>query len=198
MAYMFHLVQVSRSIGDAYLKRPEFSLGPSFPRFHLPEGLQRPVLSAEPCVYTRVLQTSDKFVIFASDGLWEHVSNQQAVEIVHKHPRPVRLFKERFRMLEYIALYFVNHSTDVRNTQGIARMLVRRAMNIAAKKKGMMYDDLKKVERGVRRFFHDDITVAVIFIDSELLMVEKATVPELSIKGFSHTVGPSKFSLFFS
>ncbi|XP_018472376.2 probable protein phosphatase 2C 68 [Raphanus sativus] len=163
------IIQVSRSIGDAYLKRPEFSLDPSFPKFHLTERLQRPVLSAEPCVYTRVLQTSDKFVIFASDGLWEQMSNQQAVEIVSKHPRP-----------------------------GIARRLVRRAMSIAAKKREMRYDDLKKVERGVRRFFHDDITVVVMFIDSELLMVEKATVPELSVKGFSHTVGPSKFSIFFS
>jgi pyruvate dehydrogenase phosphatase len=163
------IIQVSRSIGDAYLKRPEFSLDPSFPRFHLAEELQRPVLSAEPCVYTRVLQTSDKFVIFASDGLWEQMTNQQAVEIVNKHPRP-----------------------------GIARRLVRRAITIAAKKREMNYDDLKKVERGVRRFFHDDITVVVIFIDNELLMVEKATVPELSIKGFSHTVGPSKFSIFLS
>ncbi|KAL1196898.1 putative protein phosphatase 2C 68 [Cardamine amara subsp. amara] len=163
------IIQVSRSIGDAYLKRPEFSLDPSFPRFHLPEQLQRPVLSAEPCVYSRVLQTSDKFVIFASDGLWEHLTNQQAVDIVNKHPRP-----------------------------GIARRLVRRAMTIAAKKREMRYDDLKKVERGVRRFFHDDITVVVIFIDNELLTVEKATVPELSIKGFSNTVGPSKFSIFFS
>nr|AAM61277.1 protein phosphatase 2C-like [Arabidopsis thaliana] len=163
------IIQVSRSIGDAYLKRPEFSLDPSFPRFHLAEELQRPVSSAEPCVYTRVLQTSDKFVIFASDGLWEQMTNQQAVEIVNKHPRP-----------------------------GIARRLVRRAITIAAKKREMNYDDLKKVERGVRRFFHDDITVVVIFIDNELLMVEKATVPELSIKGFSHTVGPSKFSIFLS
>ncbi|MCL7050380.1 hypothetical protein MKW94_015185, partial [Papaver nudicaule] len=30
---------VSRSIGDAYLKRPEFSLDPSFPRFRLTEPL---------------------------------------------------------------------------------------------------------------------------------------------------------------
>ncbi|KAF2565101.1 hypothetical protein F2Q70_00014100 [Brassica cretica] len=71
-------------------------------------------------------------------------------------------------------------------------------MSIAAKKREMRYDDLKKVERGVRRFFHDDITVVVVFVDSELLMVEKATVPELSVKGFSHTVGPSKFSNFLS
>ncbi|KAG2262936.1 hypothetical protein Bca52824_070015 [Brassica carinata] len=225
------IIQINR---DAYLKHPDFSLGPSFPRFYLPEGLK-----------DRVLQTSDKFVIFASDGLWEHVSNQQAVEIVNKHPRPVRIARRLVRRAMNIAakkkgmmyddlkkvergvrrffhdditvavifidneLLMVEKATlpelsikakyfMVKNAQGIARRLVRRAMNIAAKKKGMMYDDLKKVERGVRRFFHDDITVAVIFIDNELLMVEKATLPELSIKGFSHTVGPSKFSLFFS
>ncbi|GMH29348.1 hypothetical protein Nepgr_031191 [Nepenthes gracilis] len=40
------IIQVSRSIGDAYLKRPEFSLDPSFPRFHLPEPIRRPVLTA--------------------------------------------------------------------------------------------------------------------------------------------------------
>ena len=81
--------QVSRSIGDAYLKRPEFSLDPSFPRFHLSESICRPVLTAEPSLCTRVLQPSDKFLIFASDGLWEHLTNQQAVEIVYNHPRAV-------------------------------------------------------------------------------------------------------------
>ena len=82
--------QVSRSIGDAYLKRSEFSLDPSFPRFHLAEPLRRPVLTAEPSLSTRVLQPHDKFLIFASDGLWEQLSNQQAVEIVYKNPRAVR------------------------------------------------------------------------------------------------------------
>lgn len=82
-------IQVSRSIGDAYLKRPEFSLDPSFPRFQLPEPLGRPVLSAEPSVCTRVLQLEDRFIIFASDGLWEHMTNQEAVEIVHNSPREV-------------------------------------------------------------------------------------------------------------
>ncbi|KAJ0540724.1 putative [Pyruvate dehydrogenase (acetyl-transferring)]-phosphatase [Helianthus annuus] len=28
----------------------------------------------------------DRFVIFASDGLWEHLSNQEAVDIVQNHP----------------------------------------------------------------------------------------------------------------
>ncbi|KAF2307775.1 hypothetical protein GH714_031620 [Hevea brasiliensis] len=71
------IIQVSRSIGDAYLKRPEFSLDPSFPRFHLPDPIRRPVLTSDPSMYSRVLQANDKFLIFASDGLWEHMTTRR-------------------------------------------------------------------------------------------------------------------------
>lgn len=81
--------QVSRSIGDAYLKRPEFALDPSFPRFHLPEPLRRPVLRADPSISVKDIEPNDKFIIFASDGLWEQLTNQEAVEIVHNNPRVV-------------------------------------------------------------------------------------------------------------
>ncbi|KAL0346297.1 UNVERIFIED_CONTAM: putative protein phosphatase 2C 43 [Sesamum radiatum] len=81
------IIQVSRSIGDAYLKRPEFALDPSFPRFHLPEPIRQPVLRSDPAICTRDLEANDKFLIFASDGLWEHLTNQEAVEIVHNNPR---------------------------------------------------------------------------------------------------------------
>ncbi|XP_022935103.1 probable protein phosphatase 2C 68 [Cucurbita moschata] len=159
------IIQVSRSIGDAYLKKPEFSLDPSFPRFHLAEPLRRPVLTAEPSLSTRVLQPNDKFLIFASDGLWEHLSNQRAVDIVYNYPRA-----------------------------GIAKRLVKAALTEAARKREMRYDDLKKLEKGTRRFFHDDITVVVIFLDHEF-EGKKAHVPELSVRGFTDTVGPSKFSV---
>lgn len=159
------IIQVSRSIGDAYLKRPEFSLDPSFTRFHLPEPIRRPVLTSEPSMYTRVLGPNDKFVIFASDGLWEQLTNQEAVEIVCNNPRA-----------------------------GIARKLVKTALNVAARKREMRYDDLKKVDRGVRRFFHDDTTVVVIFIDHELLG-NSTSAPEMSVRGFNDTVGPSNFNI---
>lgn len=159
------IIQVSRSIGDAYLKKPEFSLDPSFPRFHLAEPLRRPVLSAEPSLSARVLQPNEKFLIFASDGLWEHLSNQQAVEIVYNNPRA-----------------------------GIAKKLVKTALTEAARKREMRYDDLKKLEKGIRRFFHDDITVVVIFLDHEL-QGKKAHVTELSVRGFTDTVGPSNFNV---
>ncbi|KAK7336645.1 hypothetical protein VNO77_17191 [Canavalia gladiata] len=157
------IIQVSRSIGDAYLKRPQFSFDPSFPRFHLPQPITRPVLTAEPSLCSRVLQAQDRFLIFASDGLWEHMTNQEAAEIVYKNPR-----------------------------NGIARKLINTALKEAANKRKMKYKELQKVEKGDRRIYHDDITVIVVFIDHELLE-KKVTVPELSIRGFIDTVGPSNF-----
>lgn len=59
----------------------------------------------------------------------------------------------------------------------------------------MRYKDLQKVEKGIRRFFHDDITVVVVFIDHEL-HGKSIKVPEVSIKGFIDTVGPSNFKSF--
>ncbi|KAK6117523.1 hypothetical protein DH2020_048743 [Rehmannia glutinosa] len=158
------IIQVSRSIGDAYLKMPEFALDPSFPRFHLPEPLRRPVLRSDPAMFTRDLQQKDKFVIFASDGLWEHLTNQEAVEIVHSNPRT-----------------------------GIARRLVITALEKAAMTRQIPYNEVKKLDQGIRRHVHDDITVVVVFIDHEMLD-NISTGPELSVRGFVDTVGPSNFN----
>ncbi|KAL2225881.1 probable protein phosphatase 2C 68 [Sesamum indicum] len=158
------IIQVSRSIGDAYLKRPEFSLDPSFPRFHLPEPLHRPVLRADPTIVTRDLQPNYKFLIFASDGLWEYLTNQEAVELVYNSPRV-----------------------------GIARRLLIWAMEKAAKTRQMPYSEIKKLDQGVRRHVHDDITIVIIFIDHEMLD-SKTSIPELSVRGFVDTVGPSNFN----
>ncbi|GER28659.1 protein phosphatase 2C family protein, partial [Striga asiatica] len=127
---------VSRSIGDAYLKKSEFNREPLLAKFRLNEPFSKPILSPEPSMLVHKLDPSDQFLIFASDGLWEHLSNQEAVDIVNGYPR-----------------------------NGIARRLVKAALRVAAKKREMRYSDLKKIDRGVRRHFHDDITVVIVFID---------------------------------
>lgn len=81
--------------------------------------------------------------------------------------------------------------------QGSARRLVKTALQEAAKKREMRYSDLKKIDRGVRRHFHDDITVIVVFLDSTL--VSKASTvksQKVSVKGGgitlpSNTLAPS-------
>ncbi|KAF2320944.1 hypothetical protein GH714_032117 [Hevea brasiliensis] len=86
------IIQVSRSIGDVYLKKPEFNRHPAFLQFGSPIPLKRP---------------------------------------------------------------------------GIAKRLVRAALQEVAKKREMRYDDIKKIDRGIRRHFHDDITVIVIYLDHQ-------------------------------
>ncbi|CAL9104289.1 unnamed protein product [Musa textilis] len=83
------LIQVSRSIGDVYLKKAEFNREPLYPKFRLREPFKKPILSSEPSISVQPLQPQDQFLIFASDGLWEHLSNQEAVDIVHNNPRSV-------------------------------------------------------------------------------------------------------------
>ncbi|XP_051146633.1 probable protein phosphatase 2C 63 [Andrographis paniculata] len=130
------IIQVSRSIGDIYLKRPDFQRDPIFQHHVNFIPMKRPLLTAEPSIITRQLQPQDLFIIFATDGLWEQLSDEEAVQMVSKNPRA-----------------------------GIAKRLVTAALQKAAKKREMRYKDIKKIERGVRRHFHDDITVVVIYLD---------------------------------
>ncbi|XP_011027064.1 PREDICTED: probable protein phosphatase 2C 38 isoform X2 [Populus euphratica] len=148
------LIQISRSIGDAYLKRAEYNREPLLAKFRLPGPFNKPILKAEPTILVQKLYPEDQFLIFASDGLWEHLSNQEAVDFVHSCPR-----------------------------NGVARKLLKAALREAAKKREMRYSDLKKIDRGVRRHFHDDITVIVLFLDSNLVSRSSFRGPLISIKG---------------
>lgn len=67
--------------------------------------------------------------------------------------------------------------------QGIARKLVKAALQVAAKKREMRYSDLTKIDRGVRRHFHDDITVIVLFLDPNLISQNFHHGPVVSLKG---------------
>lgn len=68
--------------------------------------------------------------------------------------------------------------------QGSAKRLVKLALQEAAKKREMRYSDLKKIDRGVRRHFHDDITVVVLFLDSNLMSrASSFRTPNISVKG---------------
>ncbi|KAG9156387.1 hypothetical protein Leryth_009243 [Lithospermum erythrorhizon] len=149
------IIQVSRSIGDVYLKTAEFNKEPLYAKFRVREPFKKPILSAEPSISVTQLQPHDQFIILASDGLWEHLSNQDAVDIVQNHPR-----------------------------SGSARRLVKAALQEAAKKREMRYSDLKKIDRGVRRHFHDDITVTVVFLDTNLVSRSSSVkTPNISVKG---------------
>ena len=103
-------MQVSRSIGDVYLKHPQFNREPLNPKFRLPQPMHMPILSANPSILSHPLQPNDSFLIFASDGLWEHLSNEKAVDIVNSNPHAVRFFLPCLDFLVLISVMDVSCS----------------------------------------------------------------------------------------
>ncbi|OIT02553.1 PREDICTED: probable protein phosphatase 2C 42 isoform X1 [Nicotiana attenuata] len=147
------IIQVSRSIGDVYLKHAKYCREPINGKFRVSEPINMPVLLATPSILTHPLHPNDSFLIFASDGLWEHLSNEKAVQIVQSHPR-----------------------------KGSAKRLVKAALHEAAKKREMRYSDLRNIGKKVRRHFHDDITVIILFLNHDLIYRGVVQDPPLSIR----------------
>ena len=67
-------LMVTRALGDHYLKSPQHS-PPLF-------SSGCPYISCEPEVHWRVLQPLDRFALMGCDGIWDNVTNAEAVEIV--------------------------------------------------------------------------------------------------------------------
>ncbi|XP_054804674.1 probable protein phosphatase 2C 42 [Prosopis cineraria] len=147
------IIQVCRSIGDMFLKDSDFNKSPIATRFRIPEPMDMPYLTANPDIVTRPISPDDVFLIFASDGLWEFLSNEQAVEIVRTNSR-----------------------------SGIAKKLIKAALTEAASRRGGRLLDLYKLQ-GVRRQVHDDISVIVLFFNHSLISRATTVDPPLSVRG---------------
>ena len=69
---------------------------------------------------------------------------------------------------------------------------MKTALQEAAKKREMRYSDLKKIDRGVRRHFHDDITVIVVFLDSNLVSrASSVRFNNVSVRGGGISLRPN-------
>lgn len=64
----------------------------------------------------------------------------------------------------------------------------------AERKMQISYDEINQRLKGERRQIHDDISVVVMFLVHQV-MGQNGSVTEMSIRGFSNTVGPSRFDV---
>ncbi|KAJ4786215.1 Protein phosphatase 2C [Rhynchospora pubera] len=136
-----HLVrgktQVTRSLGDFYLKSNEFNRPPLEPGFRLEEPILLPILKSEPTFETHQLGPHDRFVIFASDGLWKELTNEEAVSVVKASAR-----------------------------SGAAKALLEEALARASHRNNMDYQQLIEVPIIDKRNRHDDISIIILFFDN--------------------------------
>jgi serine/threonine protein phosphatase PrpC len=67
-------LQPTRTIGDYYLKKKEYYLGG--------DGFKGPYLSCIPDVTEHQLTKSHKFMVIASDGIWDVLSKNEVMSIL--------------------------------------------------------------------------------------------------------------------
>ncbi|KAJ4772805.1 Protein phosphatase 2C [Rhynchospora pubera] len=130
-------IQVTRSFGHLYLKSNEFNREPLEQEYRQERPIDRPILKAVPTVHTYQLEADDKFVIFASDGLWGNVTNEEAVSIVKGSPR-----------------------------SGAAKALLAEALNRASQRNNLEYHQLLNLPLIVKKTYHDDISIVILYFDN--------------------------------
>ena len=86
-------------------------------------------------------------MIMASDGLWDELSHKDATDIVQK------VISEHGEV--------GNNSTDALRHK-ISKRLLEKALESAAKDRGIEVDAMLQIPLGKRRSYHDDITIAVV------------------------------------
>ena len=143
--YIKGKLQPSRALGDFYLKYSEFV---PLEGSHASAGrrpkrpFSPPYIRATPEVEVRPLTKGiHEFLILATDGLWDYLDNQEAVNIAGK------CFEDG----------------QAHPCSRASQILEEAALKKAAEKKGMTLDQIKMLPQGrSRRSKHDDISVVVI------------------------------------
>jgi len=153
-----NICMFTRSIGDAYMKSKEAAelynprMDPNHKVLPLPSP-GRTYISNIAEVTVRAIQPGDAFVIVACDGLWDELSNHEAVT------RAADFLKKNPGQTTGCAEYLVNYALD----KAALRLLKQEPeLNVRTR------HDLLKIPPGRdgRKYLHDDITVSVIVFSS--------------------------------
>lgn len=129
----------TRAFGDLHLKHQEFNNPRGLNNVH---GFRKskiqeftgPYITHKPDIKIRPIEEGDKFIILASDGLWDEMSEQEAADMIY----------------------------EIEDPKEAAELLLKTALEIAANKRGISKATLETIAPGVRRNYHDDITVIVV------------------------------------
>ncbi|KAE8739874.1 hypothetical protein FOCC_FOCC014631 [Frankliniella occidentalis] len=143
------------------------------PDYHTP-----PYLTARPDVTYHRLRPKDKFLIIASDGLWDLVSPLQAVRLVGEHMSgkvtlsPFRLPKANMTFNEINeALLQRKEALKLKPIdKNAATHLIRNALG--GSEYGLSHGKLSQLltlPQSIVRLFRDDITITVVYFDSDYL-----------------------------
>ena len=143
--YLKGRLQPTRTLGDYYLKKKEYYNG---------EGPFRgPYLSCEPDVNEFKLTSAHKYMVLASDGLWDVLSKGEVIEALMSGGE-IDLSKTCYEEAREEESPFVG---------GLLESVLARCGEAC----GRSVEELRGLEPGKRRNYHDDITIAVIDLEGQ-------------------------------
>ncbi|XP_016981564.1 pyruvate dehydrogenase [acetyl-transferring]-phosphatase 1, mitochondrial [Drosophila rhopaloa] len=150
---------------------PMFGEQAMAPNYYTP-----PYLTARPDVQQHELGPNDKFLVIASDGLWDFLSPSEVVSLVGEHINskkilePMRL-PEGDTTLQQISEQLVERKAGLTRKpvdQNAATHLIRHALG--ATDYGIEHSKISyylTLPKDVVRLYRDDITITVIYFNSE-------------------------------
>ena len=138
----------TRALGDLQLKHAEFNFHSNMPDQGYMEPIPShnfsgPYINYLPDIIIHTLTNEDRYLVLASDGLWDEVNRKESAEILTKN------LKEK--------------NTSEKVTRQICKLLKEECLNKAAKNSGLsryFLDTLRPSSK--RRGFVDDITIVAI------------------------------------
>lgn len=161
---------VTRALGDAYLKTPHLSFSPY--------KQNAPYISAQPEISSRIIMTDkatgallDKYIVLASDGLWECVEGEDVLSWIqtYLYEKP-NLVCSNTSDSRFLPLKF-KRSQHILSPNNAADHVINRLLREIRKAKNLpSLAALVSIPKGRgRRSKHDDITASVIDISGFVL-----------------------------
>lgn len=144
----------------------------------LPHYYTPPYLTAQPEVTQHKLTPRDKFLIIATDGLWDVMTPLQAVRLVGEHMKgkvtlnPLKLPRKNMKLGDINELLLQRKEglqMKPKDSNG-ATHIIRNALG--GTEFGIDHtkiSQLLSLPDDVVRIFRDDITVTIVYFDSEYL-----------------------------
>ncbi|KAF3334608.1 putative protein phosphatase 2C 4 [Carex littledalei] len=135
-------LKVTRAFGAGFLKQPKWN-NALLEMFRIDYVGTAPYITCHPSLYHYRVGPKDKFLILSSDGLYQYLTNEEAVTQVEM---------------------FLSTSPDGDPAQHLIEELLFRA----ADKAGMELQELLEIPQGDRRRYYDDVSIIVISLEGRI------------------------------